>query len=437
MMNKHLNIFKTYAKKNRSYQLENDLTRALAICLQEDALFFHEVLKTIIDDSGLYNRLFEDLDGDTDVQIEIQKRTSLIEEFDKVFAVSLSESAMSDFWQQNHDSEYDPICDLVVTINNILIVIEAKRDNIDCTSQLYNQILNIFSKQNKPFENDQEVVTPFDLNWKKLMAIAVKVASFEKTTGNTNRFLTDFIQLVKEHNFSWLPETPIGSLKNVNANAVFRRVESALIEFCDANKSVEKLPYRDTLGTTLTKNWANRLLFDIDTETGDLVVNIYPGNTKGQGYHIFKSEPQFNQQLNIDNEFYTTKKSYHIKIMGQSYITGLGLTDNDFKKPLYTKRNFDQYTGRVRKESWGDIEALLNEHISSDWKRECQWEDKILNSNRTLFNISFGYHISIRIPFNRLSQLDVNHNDITPLANLIESIYKAFETSLLIEEASV
>lgn len=74
MMNKHLNIFKTYTKKNRSYQLENDLTRALAICLQEDALFFHEVLKTIINDSGLYNKLFEDLDGDTEVQIEIQKK---------------------------------------------------------------------------------------------------------------------------------------------------------------------------------------------------------------------------------------------------------------------------------------------------------------------------------------------------------------------------
>ena len=42
-MNKHLNIFTTYAKDNRTYQLENDLTRSLAICLQEDALFFHEV----------------------------------------------------------------------------------------------------------------------------------------------------------------------------------------------------------------------------------------------------------------------------------------------------------------------------------------------------------------------------------------------------------
>ena len=436
MMNKHLNIFKTYTKKNRSYQLENDLTRALAICLQEDALFFHEVLKTIIDDSGLYNKLFEDLDGDTDVQIEIQKRTSQVEEFDKVFAVSLSESVMSDFWQQKHNTEYDPICDLVITINNILIVIEAKRDNINCTSQLYNQILNILSHQSKHLEDNKEIITPVDLNWRKLMAIAVKVASFEKTTGNTNRFLNDFIQLVKEHNFSWLPETPIGSLKNINAESISRRIESALIKFCDNNESVEKLPYRDRLGTTFTHGWANELLFDIDAKTGELVVDIYPGNTKGQGYHIFQSEPQFSQQLEIDGELYTIKKSYHIKIMGQSYITGLWLAEDDFKKPLYTKQNFKKHTGRFRRESWGDVEALLDEHISSDWKSKSKWDDKILNSNRTLFNISFGYLIKIRIPFERLSQLDVNHNDINPLANLIESIYKAFEISLLIEEPS-
>jgi hypothetical protein len=79
--------------------------------------------------------------------------------------------------------------------------------------------------------------------------------------------------------------------------------------------------------------------------------------------------------------------------------------------------------------SWGS-------HISSDWKSQCNWQDKIINSNRSLFNIAFGYHISITIPFIKLKQLDKNHNDITPLANFIESIYRAFETKLITEEAS-
>jgi hypothetical protein len=53
-MNSHLNVFKTYTKSNRVYQLENDLTRAFAICMQENSLFFHEVLQFILIDSNYF-----------------------------------------------------------------------------------------------------------------------------------------------------------------------------------------------------------------------------------------------------------------------------------------------------------------------------------------------------------------------------------------------
>lgn len=430
-MNKHLNIFTTYAKDNRKYQLENDLTRSLAICLQEDALFSHEVLKSILNGSSLFDQLFEDLDSETNIQIEIQKQTSQIGDFDKLYAVSLSEASMSNFWQQTRDEEYDPICDLVITINNIVIVIEAKRDNIDCTAQLYNQIFNIFKKQNKNIEDDKEAVTPFDLNWKKLMTIAVKVASFEKTTGNSNRFLTDFIRLVKQHNFSWLPEAPVGSLSIASTGPILKRIESALTQFCKINPKVEKLSYRDRLGSTFSKGWANEVLFHIDKESGDLMVGIYPGNTKGQGYHIFNKEPQFSDSLRVGGEVYPIVQGYHIKFTGQSYITSLSLSENDFKKTLYTKDNFNDFTGRNKKDSWGRIEDLLDEHISADWKSLCNWQARVLDSKRTQFNMSFGYEISFRIPFKKLAQLDVNHNDIMPLTNLIESINNALEIELI------
>jgi len=163
------------------------------------------------------------------------------------------------------------------------------------------------------------------------------------------------------------------------------------------------------------------------------MVDIYPGNTKGQGYHIFPKDSKFNNALSIDGEVYPTRKCYHIKIMGQSYITGLWLTDDDFRKPLYTKENFNEHTGRIKRDDWHVIEKLLDQHInkSSDWKSQCNWEDKIIGSNRTVFNISFGYHISIIIPFTKLAQLDTNHNDIKPLSNLLEGIYRAFETKLI------
>lgn len=432
-MNKHLNIFKTYAKDDRNYQLENDLTRALAICLQEDALFFHEVLKAILGNAALYNQLFEDLNGDTEVHIEIQKKTSQLKEFDRVFAVSLSESTMSDFWESVDITEYDPICDLVITINRILIIVEAKRNNVDCTDQLYNQIFNAFRHQGKNLKENTNDVTPFDLDWRKLMYIGVKVASFEKTTGSSNRFLMDFIELVKGHNFSWLPETPIGSLKSVSKNAITRRLDSAIVQFCKEDNSVEPLSYNNRLGTTFSRGWSNELLFSVEENTGDLVVDIYPGNTKGQGYSLFKKEPQFSETLNINGTSYKTKKKYHIKFMGQSYITGLWLNEDDFIKPLHTKHNFEKYSGRVKRADWFKIESLLDKHIVKDWRHDCLWQNRVLDSNRSQFDLSIGYRISIKIPFKTLAKLDENHNDIVPLAHLIKSIYKSFETDLILK----
>lgn len=68
-MNKHLNFFNSYSKDERNYQLENDLTRALAICLQEDNLLLHEILKTIFTGTPFYNQLFDEYSKDNKINI--------------------------------------------------------------------------------------------------------------------------------------------------------------------------------------------------------------------------------------------------------------------------------------------------------------------------------------------------------------------------------
>src|SRR5690606_8156253 len=113
-MNSHLNVFKTYSRENRTYQLENDLTRALAICMQEDPLFFHEVLKCLIE-AQAFILLFSNTEVDNEVSIEIQRNTKELSGFEKIIAVSLSDFEMSEehFWSQGNNKEYDPCCDIV------------------------------------------------------------------------------------------------------------------------------------------------------------------------------------------------------------------------------------------------------------------------------------------------------------------------------------
>ena len=437
-MNSHLNIFKTYTKSNRTYQLENDLTRALAISLQEDSLFFHEVLKEILEGTNLYNQLFESLESETNVNIDIQKRASQITSFDHIFAISLSESEILDFWEQNHNKNYDPICDLVIQINNILLVFEAKRDNVNCTAQLFNQILNITNSENEPQafnkENYGEIITPFDFNWPRLMAIAVKVSSFEKAMNSQNRFLSDFISLVKQHNFRWLPEPSISSLQPTNKRPILRRIESTIEEVAKITE-IGKLNYTDRLGLEFYKAWAKEILFSIK-DNGNLGVSIYPGNTKGQGYSLFETNPKFSDTLNILENEYRTNYSYHIKFTSfQRYFQGLWFSETDLKKPLYTKENFHKYTGRRKRGvQWNEIETLFNESLNYNWEKQCNWENAIINSGKNQFDISFGYEVHIEIPFERLKELDQTQNDLNNLIKLIVAIHEKFSNDLLVSE---
>ena len=110
--------------------------------------------------------------------------------------------------------------------------------------------------------------------------------SFEKTMNSQNRFLSDFISLVKQHNFRWLPEPSISALQPTNKRSILRRLEST-IEEIEKTTEIGKLNYNDRLGLEFYRNWAKEILFSIN-DKGNLGVSIYPGNTKSQGYSLFK-----------------------------------------------------------------------------------------------------------------------------------------------------
>jgi hypothetical protein len=435
-MNSHLNIFNAYTNSSRTFQLENDLTRAFAISLQEDALFFHEILKEILDPK-FYSQLFDSLENDVTISIDIQRRVSQIIDYEHIFAITLSETVIRNFWEVENNREYDPICDLVIRINNIYLVIEAKRDNFDCTAQLYNQILNIINAgeakvKSLSEETHKNLITPFDLNWSKLMIIAVRVLNFERSFGNTNRFLQDFVSLVKSHNFRWLPEASINSLQFNNRNSILRRIDSAIIEASKSNKNISKLSYNDRLGIGFSKGWAQEILFNID-KNGDLIVAIYPGNTKNQGEHLFKTNPLFNNNIELLNEKYEIVKACHIKLTSfQRYFTGLNFDDKELKNNLYTTNNFNKFTGRKKRgKEWNEIEILFDNSFNFDWKEQCKWNEKVINSGKNQFDMSFGYEIFLKIPFNKLKEIDTKQSDLNNLTQLINDIYRKYSDNLL------
>lgn len=435
-MNSHLNVFKTYTRENRNYQLENDLTRALAICMQEDALLLHEVLKRILGNDVEFDLMFANKEANNDLKINIQVAAGSVPDFSTIYAVSLTDFKMTDvhFWNQNNNTEYDPICDVVITINDKIIVIETKRDASDCTAQLYNQCFNILKAAGK--ENEiRNIVKPVDLNWKELMKVVSRVLSFQNTVDNVNRFTSNFYDLVKGHNVSWLPIMSISHLQKGSNRQVLSRIDASLSNL-ETNGKVQKLTYNDRIGVRFNQPWAQELLFKIN-DNGGLSIDVYPGNTKTQGGFIFNNNYSISENLTVSDRTFKVYKGYHIKFTSfQRYFTGMWFYDSDLKEPgLYTKENYHKYTGRNIKSNgdWDKLEVLFDKHFTTafNWRKHTNWSKYVLGSGKTQFDMSFGYGLSIHIPFEELQKHDTNVNSIESLADYIYEIYHAFNNDLI------
>ena len=77
-------------------------------------------------------------------------------------------------------------------------------------------------------------------------------------------------------------------------------------------------------------------------------------------------------------------------------------------------------------------EKLFDKHLNYDWRKECEWNNKMLNSGKNQFDVSFGYELTLRIPFENLQKIDVDQTNISGLKKLIEEVYYKFNNELKI-----
>ena len=137
-MNRHLNIFRPFSQNLSKENIEDNLSRAFVICLQNNSLLLYEFLRIIFKESkqeDLLNILLSDVAIADICTIDIQiETTDGNEEFTKVFAVAISgtELDMSTFFQNVENPDKKHITDIFISIKDIAIIIEVKRNNQDC-----------------------------------------------------------------------------------------------------------------------------------------------------------------------------------------------------------------------------------------------------------------------------------------------------------------
>ena len=449
-MNSHLNVFHAYTKEYRTYQLENDLTRALAICLQEDRILLHELLKEILHrqpaGKDLYQQLFSnrpavDEKGHTDrIDIDIQQRVSNLTDASTLVAVSLSACPMDipKFFDPKEATDNDPITDMVIRINDIAIIFEVKPHWEDCSHQLFTQASNWFNgNEDKKDDDIKNHVYPVDLNWKKLMELVLKISHFQAYAGYPSRTVRDFIELIKSHNPDWLPTSAFAFLEfREDRRPLHNRLDLAL-----SQAETTKLDASDRMGFSVDFKWASEILFSFPWEEDGskyLRATVWPGNTKGQGWHLYTSDgaPRFKNEVSLNGKAYAVQKAFHLKFSHfQKYFTSLDGLESDFRESLLTRDKFIHISGRQKRgdHHWDYLQQIFDEHFKPeyDWRDKCKFQEKLVKSGKSYFDLSFGYSLWVDILYEDLQQIDRENEDFEPLILLLEEITKEFSNIVM------
>lgn len=264
-MDRHLNLFRFF--NGSSYEFwEDNLSRAFAICLKNDATFLSFVLRSILE-PAVYAKTLNGEYTNSLINIDLQQKVNYLGDFTYIYAVSCSglEINEQDIKKVKSRDTDNPETDLLITIGDICIVFEFKRTNEDCSAQLKQQAEII--KNNSP--KDSNPIKFVDLDWKKIIQTALSVLSIERQINSENIFLKNFIEFIEEYNTDWFPVKKLSSIpfpvekdnyKDPNTSYLYNRLDY-IKEYVFGENSTKWVGDRYIIA--INKPWAQELLLDI------------------------------------------------------------------------------------------------------------------------------------------------------------------------------
>jgi hypothetical protein len=434
-MNRHLNIFRAFSQNLSHENIENNLSRALVLCLQNNSLLLHEFLRTIFSETNqqaLYTSIFTDVTAldNFSMDIQVQMNTINTEEFSKIFAIAISGAPldMSDFLLPKNKATQNQITDIFFTLNDIAFIIEVKPNNTDCKNQLYQQVAAVTNTVSS------ENVFPLDFNWKKLMEMIIQINGFQKLNHQTDKLLNDFISLVKSHNPNWLPVPPFASIGDTIQNKYkFKQRTEAALNSISNNHTI--LNYSDRIGLQINTAWATEIVIYIHENKNqkvDLHFGIWPGNTKGQGWQMISQlnkTPNWTppNQININNTIFKIEWGYEIKFCHfNGFVSNLIISDRDLKpgKKIISDTVHRNHTGKYNRDKWNKLESFLDDYLvdNFNWRKNMKWDKNFVQTKRTYLTMSIGYQIEVIIPISAIQKIDAKIDDLHPFSEMIVEI---------------
>lgn len=189
---------------------------------------------------------------------------------------------------------------------------------------------------------------------------------------------------------------------------------------------------QDRLSIMFDRPWAKECIAQFDAgHPNELIIQIFPGNTKGQGWSLYQLNPDWitRNSVVVDGISYRVAVGNHTKFM---HIQGHYIASVDFPmsevhrllRPIHTWENQRNIAGRwyrnqQRKRRWPELIDTLNTYFSFDWQQCCRFGDNFTNSGKNQLDLALGYSVTMHVPYSHLQQIDVNQGDDVAVGHFI------------------
>lgn len=409
-MNHHLNIFTFFNGRDAQY-LEDNLSRAFALCLLHDPVFLDRVLGQVLDAED-YTTLSKERWEDRTVGVDVQRMANTFEGCRKLFAVASSplELDAGVIAALSPGGTDRPKIDVAIELGEIYVIFEFKRVKADCSAQLRGQAEAI-----RLINQPEEVTIRYkDFSWGKIIAVAESAQGFLKQLGAGSVFTCDFVDLLESRYADWFPLRALGriaapkSLQSPEVERINKRldlIKEKLGETSDFEYQIYTGTYkRSTLNVDW--GWTREVLLDYDYRSGKswIRLSIYAGDTKRQGWSLFGLKVPF-EQLTSPVSGAELSVSPFLKFRHfNSAIADLFL-DWEVARHTHTLEFHTANAGRYPRERWPEFEAKLDA-LYPEWRSDCAYEAKLTESNRSYFDFSAGVLFELRIPYGEAQRHD-------------------------------
>ena len=435
-MNPHLNLFVPYSQSSDN-PVENNLSRGVAILLDENPLFFDRLIdlinRGVVRSEKAIAKPTKREDRVIDVQISASKLVDIGAGIQRIIPVTLTPQKIEA--DSGNSNTANPIPDIIISCGgeetSDLILIEVKQYTLNADSQVERQAISIRDNIQEKSHTDVSIIEPVvKLDWEEIIKILQEIERLQ--VGQGDFVLSHYLDYLKEYRQGWFPVEPFtigmsGQMMWKRIEPLARNCAKLLAEGKEEDVAVEDSGWSYKLSFTPSLGYMKEVHFywhgSKDNVEG-LTVGLWLGNTNEQSWALFAGDKtredmswtRSNKVAFLDTTLDMTVKPFlkfaHFQgkhVMG-AYLSSdvLGSNKSNIREEFCNRLNGRWKRGE-EKGGWGELEKYLlsTPGLLEDAKSfEKEFGERIKKSGKNFIDVSLGYEIGIYLPLEDLEAMD-------------------------------